>query len=145
MSNEAPPAKLRSSREPPPYFAGRAKELAALNKRLDDLLETGDPTGGMALIVGVPGAGKTQLVGRKFAEDAAAREASNVRHLAVDTTMLENDVDLFMAIARTLGAEAEGRRRRISMPRAPGAPLASASSGAWRKNTCATLGVCPRC
>ena len=109
MSNEAPPAKLRSSREPPPYFAGRAKELAALNKRLDDLLETGDPTGGMALIVGVPGAGKTQL-GRKFAEDAAAREASNVRHLAVDTTMLENDVDLFMAIARTLGAEAEGRR-----------------------------------
>ena len=36
--------------------------------------------------------------------------AANVRHLAVDTTMLENDVDLFMAIARALGAEAEGRR-----------------------------------
>ena len=80
-----------------------------MNKRLDDLRETGDPTGGMALIVGVPGAGKTQL-GRKFAEDAVARGASNVRHLAVDTTMLENDVDLFMAIARALDAEAEGRK-----------------------------------
>ena len=109
MSNDAQPAKLRSQREPPPYFAGRAKELAALNKRLDDLRETGDPTGGMALIVGVPGVGKTQL-GRKFAEDAVERGASNVRHLAVDTTMLENDVDLFMAIARALDAEAEGRR-----------------------------------
>ena len=109
MSNDARPAKLRSQREPPPYFAGRAKELAALNKRLDDLRETGDPTGGMALIVGVPGAGKTQL-GRKFAEDAVVRDAANMRHLAVDTTMLENDVDLFMTIARALGAEAEGRR-----------------------------------
>ena len=109
MSNKARPAKLRSQREPPPYFAGRARELAALDKRLRDLRETGDPTGGMALIVGVPGAGKTQL-GRKFAEDAVVRDGSNVRHLAVDTTMLEDDVDLFMAIARALDAEAEGRR-----------------------------------
>ena len=108
MSNEAGRATLRSQREPPPYFAGRAKELAALNKRLDDLRETGDPTGGMALIVGVPGAGKTQL-GRRFAEDAVAGDASNL-HLAADTTMLENDADLFMAIARALGAEAAGRK-----------------------------------
>lgn len=109
MANEARSAKLRSQREPPPYFAGRARELATLNKRLGDLRETGDPTGGMALIVGVPGAGKTQL-GRKFAEDAVVRDASNVRRLAVDTTMLENDVDLFIAIARVLDAEAQGRR-----------------------------------
>ena len=109
MSNDARPARLRSQREPPPYFAGRAKELAALNKRLGDLRETGDSTGGMALIVGVPGAGKTQL-GRKFAEDAVVGDAANVRHLAVDTTMLEDDVDLFMAIARALGTEAKGRR-----------------------------------
>ena len=108
--SDAPHAKLRSEREPPPYFAGRAKELAALNKRLDDLRETGDPTGGMALIVGVPGAGKTQL-GRKFAEDALARTAAlDVRRLATDTSMLEADVDLFMAIARALGVEKEGRK-----------------------------------
>ena len=108
--SDAPHAKLRSEREPPPYFAGRAKELAALNKRLDDLRETGDPTGGMALIVGVPGAGKTQL-GRKFAEDApAGRAAVDVRHFATDTSMLEDEVDLFMAIARALGVEKKGRK-----------------------------------
>ena len=110
MSDDLPRARLRSHREPPPYFAGRVKELAALNKRLDDLRETGDPTGGMALIVGVPGAGKTQL-GRKFAEDAVAHEATlDVRHLATDTSMLEVDVDLFMAIAYTLGVEKKGRK-----------------------------------
>ena len=110
MGNEAPHAKLRSQREPPPYFAGRARELTALNKRLDDLCETGDPTGGTALIVGVPGAGKTQL-GRKFAEDAVAREAAlDIQRLATDTSMLEDDVDLFMAIARALGVEKQGRK-----------------------------------
>ena len=108
--SDAPPAKLRSDREPPPYFAGRAKELATLNKRLNDLRETGDPTGGMALIVGVPGAGKTQL-GRKFAADALARGATlGIRHLATDTSMLEDDVDLFMAIARALSVAKKGRK-----------------------------------
>ena len=62
MGDKARHAKLRSQREPPRYFAGRARELGALNGRLDDLCETGDPTGGMALVVGVPGVGKTQLV-----------------------------------------------------------------------------------
>ena len=108
--SDAPPAKLRSDREPPPYFAGRAKELATLNKRLNDLRETGGPTGGMALIVGVPGAGKTQL-GRKFAADALAHGAAlDIRHLATDTSMLEDDVDLFMAIARALGVAKKGRK-----------------------------------
>ena len=109
MNGAAQPAKLRSEREPPPYFAGRAKELAALRKRLDDLCETGDPSGGMALIVGVPGVGKTQL-GRKFAEDAVRREtALDIRRLATDTSMLERDVDLFLAMARALDAETQAR------------------------------------
>ena len=91
--SEAPYAKLRSEREPPPHFAGRVKELAALRRRLEDLCETGDPGGGMALIVGVPGIGKTQL-GRKFAEDAVASEAAlDIRRLATDTSMLEHHVD----------------------------------------------------
>ena len=102
-------AKLRSERGPPPYFAGRAKELAALRKRLDDLCETGNPRDGMALIIGVPGVGKTQL-GQKFAADAAAHKAAiNIRQLAIDTTMLEHDIDLFMAVARALDAEEAGR------------------------------------
>lgn len=109
MSEERYP-KLRSEREPPPHFAGRAEELAALRKRLDDLCETGDPSGGMALIVGVPGIGKTQL-GRKFAEDAVAGEAAlDVRRLATDTSMLEHHVDLFLAMARALDAEEEARK-----------------------------------
>ena len=107
---EAPYAKLRSEREPPPHFAGRARELAALRRRLDDLCETGDPSGGMALIVGVPGIGKTQL-GRKFAEDAATSEAAlDIRRLATDTSMLEHPVDLFLAMARALGTEKEARK-----------------------------------
>ena len=103
-------AKLRSEREPPPHFAGRTEELAALRGRLDDLCETGDASGGMALIVGVPGVGKTQL-GRKFAEDAVALEgALDIRRLAIDTSLLEHHVDLFLAIARALDAEDEARR-----------------------------------
>ena len=109
MNGEGQHAKLRSEREPPPVFAGRAKELAALRKRLDDLCETGDPSGGMALIVGVPGVGKTQL-GRKFAEDAAGRETPpDIRRLATDTSLLERDVDLFLAMARALDAETQAR------------------------------------
>ena len=110
MSDEAPCAKLRSEREPPPHFAGRAKELAALRGRLEDLCETGDPSGGMALIVGVPGVGKTQL-GRKFAEDAVASDAAlDVRRLTTDTSLLEHHVDLFLAMARALDAEEEARK-----------------------------------
>ena len=102
-------AKLRSERGPPPYFAGRGKELAVLRKRLDDLCETGNPRDGMALVIGVPGVGKTQL-GQKFAADAAAHKAAiNIRQLAIDTTMLEHDIDLFMAVARALDAEEAGR------------------------------------
>ena len=81
-----------------------------MRKRLGDLCKTGDASGGMALIVGVPGVGKTQL-GRKFAEDATARDAAlDIRRLATDTSMLEHHVDLFLAMARALDVEEEARR-----------------------------------
>ena len=109
MNGETMRPRLRSDREPPPHFAGRTQELAALRGRLADLCETGDPSGGIALIVGVPGVGKTQL-GRKFSEDAVMRESAfDIRCLATDTSMLERDVDLFLAMARALGAEEEAR------------------------------------
>lgn len=41
------PAELGTERDPPPYFAGRDDELAALRKRLRRLCETGDPRSGM--------------------------------------------------------------------------------------------------
>ena len=111
MVDEARHAKLRSQREPPPYFAGRAKELAALNERLDDLCETGDPTGGMALIVGVPGVGKTQLA-RKFAEDATRREGQRrISWLELNTrTLKAADLIVFMDMMKALGQERAGRK-----------------------------------
>ena len=141
--SERRPARLRSQREPLPYFAGRAQELAALSRRLDDLCETGDPSGGMALIVGVPGAGKTQL-GRKFAENAAARSgALAIRRLATDTTMLEGDVDLFMAMARALDAEPEGRQVADLDTRSTGrsAALGPVKGGATREHVRHTGGL----
>ena len=101
--------ELGTERDPPPYFAGRREQLAALNKRLRRLCETGDAIGGMALIVGVPGAGKTQL-GWKFAADAVQTKASlDIQSLAASTTMLKSGIDLFMAISGALGVEPEGR------------------------------------
>ena len=109
MPNNPPPAELGTHRDELPYFAGRKTELSALNKRLGRLCSTGDPRGGMSLIMGVPGVGKTQL-GLTFAKDAMMNgSAPKVRHLALNTSILESDIDLFMAIARTLNADKIGR------------------------------------
>ena len=109
MPNNPLPAELGTHRDELPYFAGRGAELAALRKRLGRLCSTGDPRGGMSLIMGVPGVGKTQL-GLTFAKDAVTNaSAPKVRHLALNTSILESDIDLFMAIARTLNADQIGR------------------------------------
>ena len=106
--SDSRPAELGTQRDPPPYFAGRGDELAALRKRLRRLCETGDPRAGMSLVIGVPGVGKTQL-GREFAEQAARCEApADVRRLDVDSVLLESEVDLFLGIGRAL-AEGEFR------------------------------------
>ena len=108
MRNNPPPAELGTQRDALPYFAGRKAELAALGKRLARLRSTADPRGGMSLIMGVPGVGKTQL-GLTFAKDAATNRKPEVLHLALNTSLLENDIDLFMAMAQTLDAEKIGR------------------------------------
>lgn len=53
---------LGSERDKPPHFAGRRRELRELSARLDYIRATSDPSGGMALIDGVQGSGKTQLL-----------------------------------------------------------------------------------
>ena len=90
-------------------FAGRTKELAALHKRLGDLCETGDPTGGIALIVGVPGVGKTQLA-RKFAEEATRREGPrHISWMELNTrTLKAADLIVFMGMMKALGQERAG-------------------------------------
>lgn len=90
-----------SERERPPHFAGRQRELAALSRRLADMLRLGSSDGGLALITGVPGAGKSQL-GRKFAEELRQREDVDARCLVSEPDMLAAPLDLFQAMGAAL-------------------------------------------
>ena len=100
---------IPSDREPLPYFAGRAVEIGALNARLDKVL-AGSVTGGIALITGVPGAGKSEL-GRQFVKRAVARKSSpTICHLPGDVSLLPSDLGLFKEISATLGRSDAGRR-----------------------------------
>ena len=99
----------RTSRDEPYHFAGRREELAVLHRRLDEVIATGESLGGVALVTGVPGVGKTQL-GRRFAQQAQARDGATVKHLAISAGMLSDDLSLFMAIGRTLDAEGQFRQ-----------------------------------
>ena len=97
---------MPGDRDPLPHFAGRIDELAELGERLDNVL-LGNTTGGIQLITGVPGAGKSQL-GRTFAE--AARERGNVRCEWVDVATVGRDVDMFLTIAEALDEDDAGRQ-----------------------------------
>ena len=73
-----------SERDTPLHFAGRQKELDALWRRVEYLLHHPDDTiGGMALIDGVQGIGKTQLV-LEFARRTCTQHPG-VAHLALTT------------------------------------------------------------
>ena len=102
-------AHNRTSRDEPYHFAGRREELDVLHERLDEVTETSESLGGMALVTGVPGVGKTQL-GRRFGKEAQLRSDATVKHLAISAGMLRDDLGLFMAIGRELDAEDEFRR-----------------------------------
>ena len=103
-----PASATGSARPPPPHFAGRRTELALLNQGLDRLLRTGDPSGGIVLVIGLPGAGKTQLA-RKFAEEAARRQ-EGVVGCTVGTSVLESPVDLLLDMAERLDATGAARK-----------------------------------
>lgn len=89
-----------SARDVPPYFAGRRHELNVLNERLQYISSTGDPRGGLVLIDGVQGVGKTQLL-RKFA--SAANSDHRTAVLNVPTSALANELALFASIVEALG------------------------------------------
>ena len=96
---------MPGDRDPLPHFAGRVAELSELAERLDNVL-LGNTTGGIQLITGVPGAGKSQL-GRVFAD--AARQRGSVRCEWVDVATVGRDVDLFLTIAEALDEDHTGR------------------------------------
>lgn len=111
MNTRRPDAGRGTQRDPLPFFAGRRTELGALNERLDRLCETGDPSGGTSLIIGVPSAGKTHL-GRMFAEEATRRSQSKrVVHIKLNTqTLKAPDTVVFMNCMAALGSEKVGRQ-----------------------------------
>ena len=98
---------LGSARHPPPYFAGRKAELAQLHESLAYLLETNDPTGGVVLVTGVPGVGKTQL-GRKFAEQAVERH-EGVKRFHIGTSALKSPTSLVLELGAVLNSDEAAR------------------------------------
>ncbi len=68
-------ATLGLDRSSPVHFAGRTAELAALDKHLADIRH--GERSGIALIDGIPGAGKTQLL-QEFAKRAQAKDSTVV-------------------------------------------------------------------
>ena len=96
---------LPGDRDSLPYFAGRQAELKDLGGKLDRVVEVGSTPAGIALITGMPGAGKSEL-GRQFLKRLPDR--GNVKHGRVSFDMLEGHVDLFLTIAAALGETSAG-------------------------------------
>ena len=94
------PRLFGSARDVPLYFAGRRSEMAVLRQRLVYIRGTGDPRGGLVLIDGVQGVGKTQLL-QQFALAAADDLGAAVLH--VPTSGLANELGLFANIVKALG------------------------------------------
>lgn len=90
---------LGTSKSEPAHFAGRQRELAELARTYEYVSSSGKPAGGLVLVSGVQGVGKTQLV-EHFVK------TSSVVRLALTT----NDLDalpeeLFVWMMRAVGSE----------------------------------------
>ena len=108
--NETKRRLLGTSRNRPLYFAGRRDELSKLERHKRYVQETRDPAGGLMLIDGVQGIGKTQLM-NEFAERMGRDSA--VRVVRVPTPDLDDQLALFIKMVRALGGS-EGRARRMA-------------------------------
>ena len=105
------PLKVPGERQVPLYFAGRRDELAELDEKLRDLCATGDPTNGLQLTVGVPGAGKTQLAG-EFASRIGGEtvRGRTVAVLNLPPEDLNSPADLFVEMSSALNEVHRGKR-----------------------------------
>ena len=94
----------RSDRDDPYHFAGRRDELAWLSERLDEIMTTGNARGGLALVTGVPGSGKTTLC----LEFMRRREgADGVETIHAGVSDLDSATGLFLTMGRAIGQEPE--------------------------------------
>ena len=107
----AAPKLLGTERNAPPHFAGRTEELGKLAAYAKYVFENADPSGGIALIDGVPGSGKTQLL-REFVERQQAG-GRGVLTLAATTADIPEDAKSLMFLIAS--AMPVGRRRALGI------------------------------
>ena len=149
---------LGSERNAPPHFAGRSEELSQLAGYAEYVFRNADPSGGIVLIDGVPGSGKTQLL-RRFVEQQQASD-KGVLALAVTTADIPEDAKSLMFLIasampvvkrKALGIVGEQRRAKsLSLagigkfdwdnPTAPDLPITemlrlSKDSGWWQNQS----------
>lgn len=102
---------LGTERNAPPHFAGRGDELAKLSAYADYVFQNADPSGGVALIDGVPGSGKTQLM-RRFVE---CQQADRDGVLALAATTADIPVDGKSLMFLIASAMPFGRRKALGI------------------------------
>ena len=100
---------LPDERQAPLYFAGRKDELDALAVELNALCATGNAPGGLRLVTGVPGVGKTQLA-VKYMDGVAYTKVGgvDVHTLVLEPNGLKDETSLFRSICEGLGEAAAG-------------------------------------
>ena len=106
--DDTPPVRA-TARQPPLHFAGRAQELADFSGMFEDVRRLGQPPGGLVLVDGVQGVGKTQLI-KHF--------ASTVDDDASVLAMTTNDLDAYpeqlgVRILEAAGAFSEEARGSV--------------------------------
>ena len=100
---------LPDERQPPLYFAGRKDELHTLETELETLCATGHAPGGLQLVRGMPGVGKTQLAMKYISAVAdSKRNGLKVCALALDPGGLSETTSLFRSICEALDARTQG-------------------------------------
>ena len=106
-----PPRLLGAERNAPPHFAGRTDELSRLAGYADYVVGNADPAGGIVLIDGVPGSGKTQLM-RRFVE---RRQAGDEGVLALSVTTADIPEDARGLMFLIASAMPVGRRKALGI------------------------------
>lgn len=103
--------EVPGEREPPLYFAGRKEELGVFDSKLRRLCSTGDPSGGLQLVVGVPGVGKTQLA-LAFAKSVEGTDllGSEVATARLPAEALNSPVDLFKSMGFALDQQSQANQ-----------------------------------
>ena len=95
-----PRQHTRTDRDAPYHFAGRVDELALLSARLGSVITTRSAAGGIALITGVPGSGKSALC-REFLNQH--QSVDGVATLSAGVSDLDSATGLFLAMGREIG------------------------------------------